>query len=836
MLELSPTAEPFRAMAAAADHSRHTPSSFFNELEQLVADLEASFLQSERTLTLHNTQDMSSSLRIEKENRQRLLQKISLLVSAQKKLMREDSVSDNTVDGSRLSPKGLDSSQQDWKFNALLRMKKFLRKQYRTKKNRMMEFISKPSTPSEDIESERSQLMQLATDIKSIDFEIRLLSNSKTVVQDKGRPVEHELSSEYKGLTSEDAATGGKVLDGIIGQKSALKAVRRNLLDLYKDDGTQDQPAAQDADPHHEQQDARGSEQVEAISGSPKPAPAALEADSSLESQGKEADKAEGHKIPPAGEILSDHLDLDVEEVDWQAEGDRGAKEDKDPTSQRFDILDSKLDDPASKKLVTTLQKILYMLVMVCPSMSECVWFRSGPREGRASKVHTLPSFSCGSENQNLQVDEVASMASDCAICLSCSSDDHNKQDRLDVDEVGLILEDMGAQDMISIDNVDSIQHDLSGQLWYSPQRGQSNESFIEGNSLLCDFEEMPIPQVGRSNGELEARSLPVDLQESQAEVVSYVDCPTPTGEPSEKVNKALLLAFDDCLQAEKTKETSDPVVRTLFGAFDACVEVKANEAVESKSLKQETPAPDQQKAEEKKSNSSRSSERSPTVSSARNRLRRPNSANERDKTLNREEVQEDSKNIKSGVPHRASPSSSPPGAHKSAKNPRAVILSPLQKHQLNNKVDLMASMRLARKGTGMHVVQARQYPGQEDAESEHGSACQSETGVCSNQSEVESKCSSRVSDSFQLKIGGKRVLPPRVNGQGVTSKQLCRAPPLPDAEAPGKPGQFLPLPKLGAGDRVMEEGDKGKDAVNEEVLDALREAAVEKLKIYRKV
>eukprot|EP00960_Hanusia_phi_P058805 763990-Hanusia_phi.AAC.5 len=29
----------------------------------------------------------------------------------------------------------------------------------------------------------------------------------------------------------------------------------------------------------------------------------------------------------------------------------------------------------------------------------------------------------------------------------------------------------------------------------------------------------------------------------------------------------------------------------------------------------------------------------------------------------------------------------SPPGAHKSAKNPRAVILSPLQKHHLNNKV-----------------------------------------------------------------------------------------------------------------------------------------------------
>ena len=229
-----------------------------------MADLEASFMQSERTLTLHSTPDMSSSLGLEKENRQRLLQKISLLVSAQKKLVRDDSVSDNTVDGSRLSPKGLDSSQQDWKFNALLRMKKFLRKQYRTKKNRsvlddfwllsflifdasrMMEFISKPSTPSEDIESERAQLMQLATDIKSIDFEIRLLSNSKTVVQDKGRPVEHELrcdvcflpvsphaffgrdfteisrcfSSEYKGLTSENAATGGKVLDGIIGKGS----------------------------------------------------------------------------------------------------------------------------------------------------------------------------------------------------------------------------------------------------------------------------------------------------------------------------------------------------------------------------------------------------------------------------------------------------------------------------------------------------------------------------------------------------------------------------------------------------------------------------------------
>ena len=62
---------------------------------------------------------------------------------------------------------------------------------------------------------------------------------------------------------------------------------------------------------------------------------------------------------------MSDHLDLEVEEIDGQEGCDRGTsqpKEDKDPTSQRFDILDSKLDDPASKKLVTTLQKILYML------------------------------------------------------------------------------------------------------------------------------------------------------------------------------------------------------------------------------------------------------------------------------------------------------------------------------------------------------------------------------------------------------------------------------------------------------------------------------------------
>eukprot|EP00960_Hanusia_phi_P058808 763990-Hanusia_phi.AAC.8 len=122
------------------------------------------------------------------------------LVSSRKKLLPDES-DDNTMDASRTSPKGLDASQQDWKFNALLRMKKFLRKQYRAKKNRMMDFISKPSTPSDDIESERSQLIQLATDIKSIDFEIRLLSNSKTVVQEKGRPVD-ELGSDDKDLNS----------------------------------------------------------------------------------------------------------------------------------------------------------------------------------------------------------------------------------------------------------------------------------------------------------------------------------------------------------------------------------------------------------------------------------------------------------------------------------------------------------------------------------------------------------------------------------------------------------------------------------------------------------
>eukprot|EP00960_Hanusia_phi_P058804 763990-Hanusia_phi.AAC.4 len=102
-----------------------------------------------------------------------------------------------------------------------------------------------------------------------------------------------------------------------------------------------------------------------------------------------------------------------------------------------------------------------------------------------------------------------------------------------------------------------------------------------------------------------------------------------------------------------------------------------------------------------------------------------------------------------------------------------------------------------------------------------------------------------------QLKIGGKKVLPPRVNGQGVTSKQMCRAPPLgrllvalpaaharplADTEASSKPGQFLPLPKLHAAEKGMEEEERCKEDVAEDLLDALREAAGEKLKIYRKV
>ena len=138
---------------------------------------------------------------------------------------------------------------EEWKHTTLVRLRKFLRRQYRERKNKALESMSTTGESEETSSDERAQLQQLAADIKSIEFEIRLLSGSKTVVQhgkrsgghgDSARSqrdtVQRLLGSAGSGerlqklLESDERDAGGETAAG-----DELSAVRRNLLDYYAD-------------------------------------------------------------------------------------------------------------------------------------------------------------------------------------------------------------------------------------------------------------------------------------------------------------------------------------------------------------------------------------------------------------------------------------------------------------------------------------------------------------------------------------------------------------------------------------------------------------------------
>lgn len=156
----------------------------------------------------------------------------------------------------------------EWKYATLVRLRKFLRRQYRARKNRVVDCVSSAGNPGTDIADERAQLQQLAEDIKSIEFEIRMLSGNKTILQDsKDRltePSEHKdelmqsdsarsqrdtvkrmlgSAGSYRGgSASRKADSSGERLEELhecdegeeeVGDE--LRGVRKNLLELYSE-------------------------------------------------------------------------------------------------------------------------------------------------------------------------------------------------------------------------------------------------------------------------------------------------------------------------------------------------------------------------------------------------------------------------------------------------------------------------------------------------------------------------------------------------------------------------------------------------------------------------
>ena len=188
----------------------------------------------------------------------------------------------NSIAGASHDPKG---GSVEWKYTTLLRLRKFLRRQYRSRKNKVVDSVSNTGSSGQDIADERDQLQQLAADIKSIEFEIRLLSDSQTAVKQhadvcveydeagSAEPKDRSLQSDsarsrrdtVNRLLKSAGSLGGSSASRMGGMSSGerlarlhegdegdtageekaegdLRGVRRNLLELYADP-QQDAPA-----------------------------------------------------------------------------------------------------------------------------------------------------------------------------------------------------------------------------------------------------------------------------------------------------------------------------------------------------------------------------------------------------------------------------------------------------------------------------------------------------------------------------------------------------------------------------------------------------------------
>ena len=184
-----------------------------------------------------------------------------------------------------------DTGSAEWKYNTLVRLRKFLRRQYRARKNKAVDSLSKSNSSGEDMADERAQLQQLASDIKSIEFEIRMLSTNKTAVDGKHSATDYAECKVGSGSALGDSArsqrdtvkrmlgSGGSLGGSSLRGTSAcrmpassasrlaglnegdegdnaqdtgdhLRGVRRNLLELY-------------ADPRQEQEKEKENEHVD---------------------------------------------------------------------------------------------------------------------------------------------------------------------------------------------------------------------------------------------------------------------------------------------------------------------------------------------------------------------------------------------------------------------------------------------------------------------------------------------------------------------------------------------------------------------------------------------
>ncbi|KAJ1492312.1 hypothetical protein T484DRAFT_1771569, partial [Baffinella frigidus] len=260
-----PQPVPMPASLSYTDGTPTNTSSLVKQLEDLMGTIEDSFASTEETLSASaQSPRTQGKLRTEKDRRQKLLSQLSQMFALNggsgTKTSPEVEESTMRSGGSKEDSRDLGDSivsnegTTEWKHSTLLRLRKFLRKQYRIRKSKLVDSAARDSSAPEELETDRKQLLQIGKDIRSIEFEIRLLSNQKTVVQHgKQNPSPTNANHDSADLLGSAGASEGGAWSGswrggggaeaegggargvVSEERAALRAVKRNLLNLYCD-------------------------------------------------------------------------------------------------------------------------------------------------------------------------------------------------------------------------------------------------------------------------------------------------------------------------------------------------------------------------------------------------------------------------------------------------------------------------------------------------------------------------------------------------------------------------------------------------------------------------
>jgi hypothetical protein len=142
------------------------------QLEELMGTIEDSFASTEQTLSVSaQSPRTQGKLRTEKDRRQKLLSQLSQVVSQNDQSGSKTTPEEETMRSGGSQEHGEQSRDlgdsitstegtTEWKHSTLLRLRKFLRKQYRMRKSKLVDSAARDSGAPEELETDRKQLLQ----------------------------------------------------------------------------------------------------------------------------------------------------------------------------------------------------------------------------------------------------------------------------------------------------------------------------------------------------------------------------------------------------------------------------------------------------------------------------------------------------------------------------------------------------------------------------------------------------------------------------------------------------------------------------------------------------